>query len=341
LQEAAAYQGTIRRHVDLETVRRRLATSAGSRADDDDHYPAHELYRDLLLLCTNAVVFFPRSTPQHDAAVEARGLVTGHASAALREPKQERAAAPAPAGTDIVGSLIEKQGKPLIVCRKRSSIAKAARKEEIAAKAEAEAAEKEEEESDDEKKAAATKDKARGLRTKKGRGGAVRNPGGIGLRPAKGADGDAATATAGGAKKADKKGASGAAAAAAAGGPAKKRNAVDFLKRLNQSPSRKRGSPLGNTTRKRSASAAAAAAEQESATTTTRRRGAGRKEGTGRGGSRRGGRGTGTKRGRGVGRPLKRGPARATPPPSKRTKTIDRSEKPSGTGKRGGRRPVG
>ncbi|RCV12259.1 hypothetical protein SETIT_2G254700v2 [Setaria italica] len=342
-EEAAAYRGTIRRHVDLDTVRRRMATSAGSRAADDDHYPAHELYRDLLLLCTNAVVFFRRSTPEHSAAVEARALVTGHASAALREPKQERAAvpapAPAPAGTDIVGSLIEK-GKPLIVCRKRSSIAKAAaaaRKEESSTKAEADAAE-EEEESEDEKKAAAavtaTKDKAWGLRTKKGRGGAVRNPAGLGPRPTKGADGDAATTTTGGAKKADKKGAGG----AAAGGPAKKRNAVDFLKRLNQSPSRKRGSPLGNTTRKRSASAAAAAAEQES-TTTTRRRGAGRKEGTGRGGSRRGGRGTGTKRG--VGRPLKRGPAPATPPPSKRAKTNTRSEKPSGTGKRGGRRPVG
>ncbi|OEL16961.1 hypothetical protein BAE44_0022022 [Dichanthelium oligosanthes] len=335
-EEAASYRTTIRRHVDLEAVRRRLDTSAGSRAEDDDHYPAHELYRDLLLLCTNAVVFFPRRTPEHAAAVEGRALVTGHASAALRDPKQERASvgaapAPAPAGADIVGSLIEK-GKPLIVCRKRSSIAKAARKEESAAKAEADAAEEEEEEEeeeseDDEKKAvaAATKDKARGLRTKKGRGGAVRNPSGHGLRPAKGAnDDDAATD---GAKKGDKKGSGG----AAAGGPAKKRNAVDFLKRLNQSPSRKRGSPLG-TTRKRSA---AAAVEQE--TTTTRRgRGAGRKEGTGRGGSRRGRGATGTKRG--VGRPLKRGPAPATPPPSKRAKTTNtRSEKSSGTGKRGGR----
>ncbi|RLN36051.1 hypothetical protein C2845_PM03G01610 [Panicum miliaceum] len=323
-KEAAAYRGTIRRHVDLETARRRLDTSAGSRDGDDDHYPAHELYRDLLLLCTNAVVFFPRSTPEHAAAAEARALVTGHASA---PPKQERAAAPAlapaPAGANIVGSLIEK-GKPLIVCRKRSSIAKAAaaaRKEESAAKAEPEPEPEpepaEEEESEDEKKAAAaavaTKDKARGLRTKKGRGGAARNPARLGRNPAKGADDDAATTTTDRAKKGDKKGAGG----AAAGGPAKKRNAVDFLKRLNQSPSRKRGSPLG-TTRKRSASAAGAAAAERQKNT-TRKRGAGRKEGTGRGGSRRGGRGTGTKRG--VGRPLKRGSAPATPPSSKRAKT--------------------
>ncbi|RLM87203.1 hypothetical protein C2845_PM04G19890 [Panicum miliaceum] len=320
-EEAGAYRGTIRRHVDLETVRRRLDTSAGSREEDDDHYPAHELYRDLLLLCTNAVVFFPRSTPEHAAAAEARALVTGHASAPA---KQDRAAAPAPApaGADIVGSLIEK-GKPLIVCRKRSSIAKAAaaaRKEESAAKAEPEPEPEpepaEEEESEDEKKAAAaavaTKDKARGLRTKKGRGGAARNPASLGRNPAKGANDDADTTTTDGAKKGGKKGAGG----AAAGGPAKKRNAVDFLKRLNQSPSRKRGSPLG-TTRKRSASAAATAVERQN--TTTRKRGAGRKEGTGRGGSRRGGRGAGTKRG--VGRPLKRGSAPATPPASKRAKT--------------------
>ncbi|CAL5087663.1 unnamed protein product [Urochloa decumbens] len=326
-EESAAYRGTIRRHVDLETVRRRLDASSGSRPGDDDHYPAHELYRDLLLLCTNAVVFFPRSAPEHAAAAEARALVTGHASAAaLPEPKPERGTAPATAGADIVGSLIEKQGKPLIVCRKRSSIAKAAaaaRKEESAAKAKAEAeppAADEEGESEDEKTSAATRDKVRGLRTKKGRGGAVRNPSGLGLRPAKDADSDAATATEG-TKKGNKR-------SAAAGGPAKKRNAVDFLKRLNQAPSKKRGSPLG-TTRKR------AAPEQET-TTTTRKRGAGRKEGTGRGGgSTRGGRGTGTKRGRGVGRPP------ATPPPAKRAKTSARSEKPSGRGKRGGRRQAG
>lgn len=295
-EEAAAYRGTIRRHVDLETVRRRLDSSAGSRADDDDHYPAHELCRDLLLLSTNAVVFFPRGTPEHAAAVEARALVAGHASAVLREPKQEQRVAPAPAGAAVVGSLIEK-GKPLIVCRKRSSISKARKEESAAAKAEAEAAQ--EEESEDEKQAVAA-------------AAATRNE-------AKAADDAAAAATDG-----PKKG---------AGGVAKKRNAVDFLNRLNQSSSRKQGSQLAlGTTRKRTA------VEQQT-TTTTRKRGAGRKEGAGRGGSRRGGKAAaGTKRG--GGRPGKRGPPPATPPPSKRAKTNGRSEKTSGTGKRGGRRQV-
>lgn len=314
-EESAMYRGTIRRHVDLETLRRRLNASAGSRADDDSHSSAHELYRDLLLLCTNIVVFFPGGTPENSAAVEACALVTGHASAVLHKPKQENVAvaapAPAPAGADIVGSLIEK-GKPLIVCRKRSSIAKAAasaRKEESTMKGETA------EETEDEKKsvAAATKDKTWGVRTKKSRGG--KNSAGPGRNLADGADGP-------------RKG-----AGAGTDGLAKKRNAVDFLKRLNQSPPRKRGSGshLG-TTRKRPA----AMDEQ----TTKRKRGTGRKEGTGRGGSRRGGKAAGAKRG--VGRPQKRGLAPATPPPSKRTKTnSSRSEKSLGTGKRGGRRQVG
>jgi hypothetical protein len=179
-------------------------------------------------------------------------------------------------------------------------------------------AEKEHEESEGEKEpvAAVTKDKAWGLRTKK-RGGAVRRLAGTRLTDD--------TATEDGAKKADKKG-----AGAAAGGFAKKRNAVDFLKRLNQgsSPTKKRGSPLG-TTRRRLASAAATEEQPK-----TRKRGTGRKDGTGRGGGK-----TGTAK-RGVGRPLKGAAAPPTPPPSKRAKTGRREDKPA-TGKLGGWRSVG
>lgn len=321
MQEGAAYRGTIRRHVDLEVVRGKLeaSTSTGSREDDyDGYYPASEFYRDLLLLCTNAVVFFPRSVPEHAVAVEARAIVSEHVSSVLREPKPEHIAAvpapapgPASAGGDIGGPLIEKV-KPLIVCRKRSSIAKAAAfKKESTEKSEAD----KEKESEDEKEVVATvtKDKSWGMRTKK-RGGAVSRLAGTRL----------ADDTTDGAKTSDKK------AGAAAGSPAKKRNAVDFLKRLNQgsSPTKKRGSPLG-TTRRRSAAGAT-----EELPKTTRKRGTGRKDGTGRGGgTKRGGRGGAAKRG--VGRPLKRGAGPITPPPSKRAKT-SRSDKPA-TGKRGGR----
>jgi hypothetical protein len=316
LQESAAYRDTIRRHVDLEVVRGKLEASA----DDDDGYLASEFHRDLLLLCTNAVVFFPRSAPEHAAAVEARALVSEHAAVAtIREPKPERVAAAdvqAPASGDVVGPLIE-QVKPLIVCRKRSSIAKtAAMKKEAAERSEAE--KKEQEGSEDEKEAvpAVSRDKAWGLRTKKMRGGAVRRL--AGTWPP-GSD----TAAADGANKTDK---------TAAGALAKKRNAVDFLRRLNQGSSspKKRGSPLGATPRR------AATEEQPK----TRNRGTGRKDGAGRGGGKRGGK-AGTAK-RGVGRPLKRGAAAAAPtapPPSKRAKT-SRGDSPA-TGKRGGRRSVG
>uniref|UniRef100_A0A0E0M2U0 Myb-like domain-containing protein n=1 Tax=Oryza punctata TaxID=4537 RepID=A0A0E0M2U0_ORYPU len=309
---------------------------------------AAEFYRDLLLLCANALVFFPRAGPEHGAAGEARALVS--ASLRLREPKQEPGAAAAMAaaaeyppvedarraegvsggGAGIVGSLIEKGGKPLIVCRKRSSIAKAAaaaKKEESMEKGEV--PEEGEGSDDGEKKvsvSAASKDKAWGLRTKKGRGPGKNSAGGGHSRKmAKLSEATTETSTDGG-KKGDKK-------VADAAGPAKKRNAVDFLKRLNQgsSPSKKKnkGSPMG--TRKR---AAATSPEQPQKT----RKVPGRKE-AGRGGSKKGGKSATPKRS--VGRPpSKRGASAATtPPPSKRAK-VSRSEKTTTTTatKRGGRR---
>ncbi|XP_040383404.1 uncharacterized protein LOC102706783 [Oryza brachyantha] len=349
-QESDAYRGAIRRHVDIEMVRRRLDAAAAGEGGGCRYYPAAELYRDLLLLCTNALVFFPRAGPEHGAAGEARALV--FASLSLREPKQEPGAAVAAAaaagsppaedarrvegagagaGADIVGSLIEKGGKPLIVCRKRSSIAKAAaaaRKEDTAAKAEV--AEEGEGSDDGEKKVsvAAATDKAWGLRTKKGRGPGKNSGGGASRKLAKLSE--ATEAASEGGKKADKKSAD-----AAAGGPAKKRNAVDFLKRLNQgsSPSnkKKKGSPMG--TRKRATTVVAAATPEQPQKT---RKGPGRKE-AGRGGPKKGATKTATPK-RSVGRPpSKRGAAApTTPPPSKRAK-VNRSEKTS-TAKRGGRR---
>uniref|UniRef100_A0A0E0ETK2 Uncharacterized protein n=1 Tax=Oryza meridionalis TaxID=40149 RepID=A0A0E0ETK2_9ORYZ len=293
-QESDAYRGAIRRHVDIE---------------------------------------------MRGAAGEARALVS--ASLRLCEPKQEPGAAAAAVaamaaaggggggGAGIVGSLIEKGGKPLIVCRKRSSIAKAAaaaKKEESAEKGEV--AEEGEGSDDGEKKvsvsASASKDKAWGLRTKKGRGPGKNSAAGGGRKMAKLSE--ATEAATDGGKKGDKKIATDAATLA------KKRNAVDFLKRLNQgsSPSKKKkkGSPMG--TRKRAAAAAATSPEQPQKT----RKGPGRKD-AGRGGSKKGGKSATPKRS--VGRPpSKRGAAAATtPPPSKRAK-VNRSEKTAA--KRGGRR---
>ncbi|KAG8057224.1 hypothetical protein GUJ93_ZPchr0002g26797 [Zizania palustris] len=343
-QESDAYRGTIRRHVDLDMLRGRLDTSAGLGGGGGGcgYYPAAQFFRDVLLLCANALVFFPRGGAEHAAAADARALV--NEALRLREPKQESggaaatvavagtASGSAPAeetrrvetgggGADIVGSLIEKGGKPLIVCRKRSSIAKAAaatRKEENVEKAEA--AEEGEGSDDGEKiSMAATKDKAWGLRTKKGRGPGKNSGGAAQSRKmAKVPDGTDAAAEAG---KGDKKGAD-----AAAGVLAKKRNAVDFLKRLNSSPSKNKASTMG--TRKRAAAAATPEHQQKTRKVPVRKE-------PGGGGSKKGGK-TATPK-RSVGRPSKRGASTpVTPPPSKRSK-VNQSEKPT-SAKRGGRR---
>ena len=72
-QETTEYSGMIRRHMDLAMVRGKMAE--GMYARDV------ELYRDLLLLCTNAVVFFPKESVEHSAGVELRDLVRKQISA--------------------------------------------------------------------------------------------------------------------------------------------------------------------------------------------------------------------------------------------------------------------
>lgn len=57
----------IRRHVDLQTVR--------SRISDGSISSARELFRDLLLLSNNALVFFPKDSPEHKSAIVLRELV--------------------------------------------------------------------------------------------------------------------------------------------------------------------------------------------------------------------------------------------------------------------------
>ena len=307
-QDDAKYRSTIRRHVDLETVRSRLdGGGAGSYAS------ATEFYRDLLLLCANALVFFPRGSPEHSAAARTRALVAKHMSKDQPAGPSGKAAAGPPGASKKakaeadVGSLLEKTA-PIIVCRKRSSIAKAA----AAATAKEEKPEtddKEEREQQKEavgKRKAAAKDRAaRGLRTNKTRGGpAVRK-----AAADNGSDSDAPPEEAKKQPAADKKGGGGA-------GVAKKRNAVNFLNRMKQggsAPSTERVSLLE--TLKLSAQA-----EQKKAG-----KGEGKKEPAGGSGSKKAPPGR-----RNVGRPPKRAAAPPSPPPSKRAK--------GGGGKRGGRK---
>ncbi|GJN15773.1 hypothetical protein PR202_gb02712 [Eleusine coracana subsp. coracana] len=306
-QDDANYRSTIRRHVDLETIRAKLE-GGGTR-----YSSASEFYHDLLLLCANALVFFPRGSPEHAAAVQTRALVTKHMSASLRkdQPGSSGKAAAGPSAASKkpkadadVGSLLEKTA-PIMVCRKRSSIAKAAA---AAAKAEKTEKEESEDEEDEVKKKVSSMDKIRGLRTNKTRGGLARKAG-PNQRAAKDLESEAAAAE--GTKKSDKKGGGG----SAAGGVAKKRNAVDFLNRMKQNtgPSTERVSLLE--TLKLSA-----AAEQKKSG-----KGEARKESGS--GSKRGGKDTPPSRR--IGRPPKRAAAPPSPPPSKRAR---------GSGRRGGKK---
>ncbi|KAK2969547.1 hypothetical protein RJ640_023805 [Escallonia rubra] len=68
LQETEEYAKRIRQHMDLQIIQKRL---------EEGNYlqSAHSFFRDLLLLCTNAIVFFPYTSREHTAAVHLRELV--------------------------------------------------------------------------------------------------------------------------------------------------------------------------------------------------------------------------------------------------------------------------
>uniref|UniRef100_A0ACD5YBE6 Uncharacterized protein n=1 Tax=Avena sativa TaxID=4498 RepID=A0ACD5YBE6_AVESA len=324
-QESGDYRGTVRRHVDLEMIRSRLESggaaggAAGGPGSITCYASASEFYRDLLLLCANAIVFFPRGSPEHRAASRTRALVSKRISAALDRDgsgpgtsgKDAGAAVVAEgakkpkAEAEVAGSLLEKAA-PVIVCRKRSSIAKAAAatagKEVKVEKGDTD----DEDEEDEGNKKGGIKDNARGMRTIRGRGPAKNSA----PNHKRGKTSESVT-PAQRTKKSDKKDCSGSGekAAAATGGVIKKRNAVDFLKRISV-PSTERVSLL------ETLKLSAAATEQKKAT-----KGDGRKDPGSSSGSKKAAAPTDTGSGgrRGVGRP-KRAAAPPTPPPSKRAK---------------------
>ncbi|KAK3004982.1 hypothetical protein RJ639_019826 [Escallonia herrerae] len=68
IQETEEYAKRIRQHMDLQIIQKRL---------EEGNYlqSAHSFFRDLLLLCTNAIVFFPYTSREHTAAVHLLELV--------------------------------------------------------------------------------------------------------------------------------------------------------------------------------------------------------------------------------------------------------------------------
>ncbi|KAJ4965096.1 hypothetical protein NE237_016945 [Protea cynaroides] len=68
-KETANYKNLIRQHVDLEAVQTRLEEGRSTVA-------VKKFFRDLLLLFTNVIVFFPKSSPESVAVVALRQLVS-------------------------------------------------------------------------------------------------------------------------------------------------------------------------------------------------------------------------------------------------------------------------
>nr|GMD65213.1 ankyrin repeat, bromo and BTB domain-containing protein DDB_G0293800 [Ipomoea batatas] len=130
VQKTAKYKSIIWRHVDLETVQARI---------DDGSYSScsTELYLDLLLLFNNAIVFFPKSSPESVAAHQLRSLVMKELKNINNKTPLSSSTTPPPPTKvqpdpeqDSSDSLLPKRSctaAPIVVCRRRSSIsAKAA-----------------------------------------------------------------------------------------------------------------------------------------------------------------------------------------------------------------------
>ncbi|XP_010265891.1 PREDICTED: uncharacterized protein LOC104603529 [Nelumbo nucifera] len=124
-QDTARYRNLVRQHLDLETVRSRLEEGRYSGC-------SRKFFRDLLLLFSNAIVFFPKNSSESSAAIALRDVV--RKEMAKRHRKLDQLAEdppPPPLPVFPVPSKIEppdsvllkpKPAAPMIACRKRSSI---------------------------------------------------------------------------------------------------------------------------------------------------------------------------------------------------------------------------
>ncbi|RRT54775.1 hypothetical protein B296_00048926 [Ensete ventricosum] len=339
-QESVRYRSLVRQHVDVEMVRAKLDRIASGRS-----YSTAEFFRDLLLLCSNAVVFFPRDSLESVAAVHLRRLVTKELDATFRTPKEPTPPPPPPQPKpadpkpkpelDLAGALIDKtiSSPPPIVSRKRSSISN---KVTVAAakKKEEEKPDPARKESDNEEKSLTTKERTvlsgptRGLRTSKVRGG--KGEGGLAakrsnLAPTSGlkskpVDNVAAVEAV---VKPDKKNSGGGPATAAA----KKQSATSFLNRMKRSSNGTLMEML------KSSSGAGGGREQKKEAKGDARKDQGSRQAAG-GGSDSGKKvaeASGGSGKRGVGRPPKRAAAYVTPPPAKRAREEAETAAPSKT----------
>ncbi|KAL6200712.1 hypothetical protein ACLB2K_030493 [Fragaria x ananassa] len=119
-QESQRYKNLIREHVDLHVVQSRL--DKGVYKDC-----THKFFRDLLLVFSNAVVFYRKAAPEYVAALELRSLVLKEMNDQL--PKSQPAVStvkPKPnVESDITTttmSMRPSKSSSIVVCGKRGSI---------------------------------------------------------------------------------------------------------------------------------------------------------------------------------------------------------------------------
>ncbi|CAN7095496.1 uncharacterized protein LOC103841862 [Brassica rapa] len=112
-QETKNYKGLIRQHLDIKTIEKKL--EKGSYGSSSLSF-----YRDLKLLFTNAIVFFPTSSSEYMAAQELRTLVS------TEMKKRNGTSNHSVIKTDAL-SLVSRQrpsASPLVACKKKSSALK-------------------------------------------------------------------------------------------------------------------------------------------------------------------------------------------------------------------------
>nr|QSD99609.1 MYB family transcription factor [Melilotus albus] len=119
-QDLDRYKDTVKQHVDLETIQLRLQKGQYSSF-------TNAFFRDLILLFTNASVFFPRDSPESRVAQQLHRLINdemksfGQAQSDTITQKNDSL----PLNTQLSkpDSLLSKhKAPPILVCRKRSSI---------------------------------------------------------------------------------------------------------------------------------------------------------------------------------------------------------------------------
>ncbi|KAL8170847.1 hypothetical protein V2J09_022651 [Rumex salicifolius] len=116
-QETEKYRNLIRQHLDLETVQ--------SKLDGGVYKESHSrLYRDLLLIFTNALLFFCKSSTEHAAAHELRKLVMKEIAAQRAAPKPKPVPLVKPDLESRIPDPVVKKPRSstnIVVCRRRTN----------------------------------------------------------------------------------------------------------------------------------------------------------------------------------------------------------------------------